>query len=419
MSKLEQKYMNTNMSKRFKIFVGNLPEKASHSSILTYFMSFGHIEKLRLFFKDSNDKISRGYCHIFTDEKRTYSKILKCRSHYYQGRKITCSALISGKKLDKRNKVNNNKRLVVRNLPIGFTDDDLYKLFANFGDIEMAYIFKSHGSIKDNIEFTPTGSVQFVDDEVAIKLGKTHYVEIEYNETKTVLVVFPFIDKYSEIKDTIFDLDQEHRNQLESGIKKQWVKAGLVHAPEYIMKEELIYRIGRFEELKYIDKKANALNPKLPASVYHSLKPTSRLYFKNRYGSAEKTHRENFRYNSGYSGNRNRLPLQGNHDSVVATFVECHLRRECHHFDQAPQIIANCMRQDSLQISESSIGKYLIAPSQAINQNTRRQAIQDTHCLPVERVQEYFSCNRNLYSAISQFRDMRHIRDHRYRSAVW
>lgn len=316
MKKVDTTERGSHEKKRFRVFVSNLHQHVSHSALLTHFRAYGTIDRLRVFFKDSNGKVNKGYCHVLTQDESVFKKILDDKNHYFQGRKLHCTALITGSKLDKQNKVGNNKRVVVRNLPSDVTDNDLYNFFVKFGEIEMAYIFKAHGIMKQSSTFTPTGSVQFEKASVANKLTKKHYWSFEVGEKKAVVVVFPYIDKYIEIKNTISGMNESELTQLQNEIREGWTEAGLTEPPEYIMKEELIFKVSNLSKSKSKDKNRCGWSEESEFSEFHSCRPISKLYSSKRSVDQQaQSQDDNYRYNSRGDQNERSSALE---DTLIA-----------------------------------------------------------------------------------------------------
>ena len=275
MRKLGQAKRAGEESKVHRIYVGSIPGHIKQSTLLAYFENFGRILRVRMFFRDTTEKVNKGYCHVITDDRSAYDKILAHSPHYLGKRRLYCSALISGRRLEKHNLYNNTKRIILRNLPPEMTDDDLYVILSEFGAIEMAYIFKAHGLMRQNFAFTPTASVQFVDSRVANALVKKHLVEVKYAGRLITLVAYPYIHNYNELKDAVLT-SSDVQAELSSPKELEEIRPFIHGLPEYLLKEELILKLKIKQEAERKPKPETQYEEDIEKHLY---RPTQRNYF--------------------------------------------------------------------------------------------------------------------------------------------
>ncbi len=192
----------------YKIFVGSIPGQIDVSVLEEYFKTFGPIERVRMFFRGQGAILNKGYCHLIINERDTYEKILQKPIHTLGMRRIFCSAYISGRKLVKHNMVSNAKRIVVKDIPCCLTDQDMYSIFGQFGNVTMAYIFTSPTE-ELNEPRAPIGSVQFVDALSAKALAQRKFVKVKKGTQTFTLTVNRYLHNYGEPFGLLDSVDKE------------------------------------------------------------------------------------------------------------------------------------------------------------------------------------------------------------------
>ena len=264
-------------AKAFKIYVGSIAGHIDQDNFLSYFSQFGSVNRLRMFFRDCSNKVNKGYCHLIIEEKSTYDRILTSGPHYYNGRRIYCSPLKSGRRLEKHNQFSNTKRVILRNIPQDMTEGELYKLASGYGDIEMAYIFKAHGMMKKNYFFAPTASVQFVQAASANALVQMHQVEVDFKGSKVTLLVYPYIHNYNDLKDVVNNTPKENlMQQLGSKFVNKLYSTNQDNL-DLILKEELILKLKQKQEQEKRMIEKGEVKLEMDVARY-ACKPTNKKY---------------------------------------------------------------------------------------------------------------------------------------------
>lgn len=154
-----------------------------------------------MFYREGS-RLNKGYCHLYTGQE-AYDAILG-RPHFLADRALFTTPYISGRRLERQNEANNARRIVVRNLPQWYTEADLKRAFSRFGRVEVAYVFCTHFKLRETGDtLPPTGSIQFADSSLALKMIRIRNVEVQAGDKPHFLVVYPFIHNYNDIKDSL------------------------------------------------------------------------------------------------------------------------------------------------------------------------------------------------------------------------
>lgn len=124
------------------IFVGGFSSKTKQSELKAFFSKFGQVKKINMVRNKRGG--SKGYCFIQFKQVASAHQALDARDIHYHGRNLNCRPILSGEELENFKKKINEKRVVVTNLPeIGeFMENDLRKIFKNFGKIKNFYFVK-------------------------------------------------------------------------------------------------------------------------------------------------------------------------------------------------------------------------------------------------------------------------------------
>ena len=80
--------------------------------------------------------------------RQTYNTILDFQKHTIFGRSILCAKYQEGSKLMRLNRLNNQRRVIIRNVPAEFKQDELQVYFDTIiGKVDILYEFKEDGSL--------------------------------------------------------------------------------------------------------------------------------------------------------------------------------------------------------------------------------------------------------------------------------
>lgn len=126
-----------------KIFLGGLPAGCKRRDILNAFKSYGTIQTVNLI-KDMKTYLCKGFGDISIrfESKRKFAIFLK-QEFFMRGRKIYVEEFLEGNKLEKKNSQLYEKRVFIKDLPVGITDAELFGIFSQFGKVQSAYQIKS------------------------------------------------------------------------------------------------------------------------------------------------------------------------------------------------------------------------------------------------------------------------------------
>ena len=120
-----------------KIYVGCLPGEATEEMVKSLFGVHGQIKEVILIKKKSRKCIGSGY--IICQDKTTYDRILAAEV-FYQDRKLETSPFLEKEELQKLHEDINIRKVLVKNLPVELTNEELYDLFRMFGEVVNAFI---------------------------------------------------------------------------------------------------------------------------------------------------------------------------------------------------------------------------------------------------------------------------------------
>jgi RNA recognition motif-containing protein len=150
--------------KSLSIYVAGIPTKISKHELYSYFSYFGPISTVATFTNaDTRHSVQnaacisprariKGYCIVTTASWTTYSKILSTEKHQLHGKQVVCARFQEGSKLMRLNRLNNQKRVIIKNAPPSLNLEDL-KCFlsVSFGQVEIMYELKNGSTSPDSV----------------------------------------------------------------------------------------------------------------------------------------------------------------------------------------------------------------------------------------------------------------------------
>lgn len=134
------------------IFVGSIPASATRQELFEYFSQFGSIIRVEVSSKKQRRRSTQrnpGYCQIVVGDWDTAAKILRHENHHFQGRKISCQPFRKSGSLKRSNLLNNRRRIIIKNLPVSYTEFKLIEYFKSHGEIDIGFILGAKG-LRDN-----------------------------------------------------------------------------------------------------------------------------------------------------------------------------------------------------------------------------------------------------------------------------
>lgn len=139
----------------YGIYVSGIPPGTGKCDIMSYFKTFGDILDVKLFDSktDSNTRSlwqrhqkansRRHFCILFSRDQETFGRILRCPRHTIGIARVFCEEYLTGNRLNKQNKLNNQKRAFIRKIPQNMGIDQLIDLIEEYsGPIESYVDFK-------------------------------------------------------------------------------------------------------------------------------------------------------------------------------------------------------------------------------------------------------------------------------------
>ncbi len=135
---------------RYSVYVAGIPTKTTKKEISSYFSQFGPITSVETFENDeasgtsaAGSKRIKGYCVISTYSKQAYASILGYPEHMMFGRGILCAKYQEGSKLMRLNRLNNQKRVVIKIVNGDLKQEELKSfLDINAGKVEVLHELK-------------------------------------------------------------------------------------------------------------------------------------------------------------------------------------------------------------------------------------------------------------------------------------
>lgn len=143
------------------LFVSNTAAYTSIDDIRSYFSAYGHIVDLQT---SRSSKMNKKLVKLVADPL-TCSKILDGCPHVIDGRTICCKAYLQGRDLYKSNADINNRRVVVKGVPVRVTEVDL-----------RVFIETRHGMVDTMFEFKPDNQAAYASVKYSIRKYSSYSV---------------------------------------------------------------------------------------------------------------------------------------------------------------------------------------------------------------------------------------------------
>lgn len=132
------------MMSSVKIYLGNVPAMATKDEIQRLFLRMGIEVGVKMFYKSGGQtphQLNRGYCHITVDSPEAANEVLNGPPIHLNGYKLSPSEYKKGKQLKESNEENNNKRLIIKNVPHDVSEAEIKQRVEEFGSAEQVYFF--------------------------------------------------------------------------------------------------------------------------------------------------------------------------------------------------------------------------------------------------------------------------------------
>jgi len=150
----------------FQIFLGCVSGTAKNEEIFNFFSSFGPILEVNLRIRKSDGKCA-GFGYLKCQNKQTYEKILKQKKVKYRGRNIVVTQFLAHNDMANNRDSLKKRKVLVKNIPKGITEEEYIKFFEKFGKVEIGYIVNLN---KPDSTQKLHGFVIYSDEEAARKV---------------------------------------------------------------------------------------------------------------------------------------------------------------------------------------------------------------------------------------------------------
>jgi RNA recognition motif. (a.k.a. RRM, RBD, or RNP domain) len=189
------------------LYVGGIPGHLSEESILAYFKQFSQQAKIKIvrYPRRSSKCDLFGFLTI----PKSIMPFIQNEVHHLAGKKLIIEEHLSDEKSILIKNSLKRRRLFVRGIKKGISDQDLYDCFSRAGPLESAYIIKDQLNNK-NRSF---GYVTFMDEETAFRLAEVGV----FTCRGAKLFVHPFLKNPADVRVDDFiespSGNQEEQNQ--------------------------------------------------------------------------------------------------------------------------------------------------------------------------------------------------------------
>lgn len=126
--------------KRFTIFIGCIPGQTRAEDLIKAYGHIGEIFNINL--KKKNNKAGSGYGTFCTKSTELF-KYLTSSPQQLLGRDITCRQYLSGEEKRKYLASLHNRRVFIKKLNLSWSDEKIFEIFKDFGNIERAYAIRT------------------------------------------------------------------------------------------------------------------------------------------------------------------------------------------------------------------------------------------------------------------------------------
>jgi len=117
-----------------EIFVGCVPYTMQKHHLIAHFNNYGRIGLVVLPRKECSGK-GKGFCIVHCEDSVTFNNILS-NEHWLAGRKLTVEAMLTPQQIELKKQELNERRIVIRNIPLDWNEDTLYGVLRAYGPLE-------------------------------------------------------------------------------------------------------------------------------------------------------------------------------------------------------------------------------------------------------------------------------------------
>lgn len=203
------------MKHKNQIFISSIPSNCTKEDLKKFLIPYGKFKDFE--YNPKEGSLNYNMAKITFYDSASFASILSNQPHYIKGCKIKVRKYAEGKKLVDVEESIQNRRLYVKSLPPEASDEEIWDLFSNFGEVELFYSCRLK-----RIGNTPTdyGFITFKNKRVAEIVLKKHVMFFpKYN---SAVYIFPFKAKGKKInigksKEEQKILKKKKKNEVNNG----------------------------------------------------------------------------------------------------------------------------------------------------------------------------------------------------------
>lgn len=175
----------------YVIYVAGVPKKVSRQGLYEYFAKFGRISQITTAGSPNSVPMDKeeefgqkGFCLISTTSWDTFSFILGYQAHVLLGRSIYCTKYQEGSSLMRQNRMNNQKKIIIRGIP-PYLDMNSLKLLLEqtIGKVELMYQFKEISLPQDPSCRDPSKSFSVMFEEKSSAHHLLNLKQVSFNDS--------------------------------------------------------------------------------------------------------------------------------------------------------------------------------------------------------------------------------------------
>ena len=161
-----------------KLYIGDIPADLSEEDLRSYFTTVDDSAKFSLIRKQLSSRLnSKGFGFLFVSSKPSAQRLLDTE-HYVRGFKLRCEESLTSEVLVLEKDSLRNRRVFIRNIKRGTSEDSIREALSSFGPIESIFIVKAQSTNKAR----SFGYVTFQSEHTANKWLDKGSVDLEDNK---------------------------------------------------------------------------------------------------------------------------------------------------------------------------------------------------------------------------------------------
>lgn len=204
------------------VFIGGLGLKMDEEEILTYFRSICHIEKYKIKTRKQNKKTFLIGHMTLTTLKSDCPKLLRNPYHQVGGKRLECKPYLKGEELLKYEMNFNSRKLLIRDIPDGVSEEEFHSRFAGYGMLLNSYAVIDYKTKK------PTGAGYLLYDDPAtvrkiLEMGEIKLKSriLKVSRPKKYMKLLKKLENIRKNKERIGKMPQKTEFELENTEKGQ------------------------------------------------------------------------------------------------------------------------------------------------------------------------------------------------------